>query len=126
MVKISVNDLVYEPPSGEVITEINGNKYTWKIRGFTTDELEEIASVHSVEYDRDPVTNKPIARLNYGILRRYIIFEGVIEPPAIILEQFKEWTLDVVKKLRSAIRSELWDGINDLSDDIDIFTKKSN
>lgn len=126
MIYISLNDLVYEPPSGEVITEINGTAYTWKIRGFTTDELEEVASVNAVKYDKDPVTQKPFARLNYGILRRYIIFEGVVEPPAIILEHFGEWTIEVVQKLRSNIRSDLWNGINELSDDIDVFTKKSS
>lgn len=118
---MSLEDLVYKPPTGEIITEINGTSYSWKLRGFTADEIENLASQQAIGYAIDPNTKKPIARLNYGVLRRYVIFEGVVEPPAI----FEEWTIETVQSLRSSIRELLWEGINNLSDDVELFVKKS-
>ncbi|MCK5161030.1 MAG: hypothetical protein KAQ99_05595, partial [Candidatus Aureabacteria bacterium] len=118
---MSIEDLVYEPPTGEIITEINGNSYHWKLRGFTADEIENLASQNAIGYAIDPTTKKPVARLNYGVLRRHVIFEGVVEQPAI----FEEWTIEVVQSLRSKVREQLWEGINNLSDDVELFVKKS-
>lgn len=113
--------LIFEPIEEEIPIQYNGGTYPFTVRGFTADEFEDVASKHAVTYDRDPETNKPIGRVNYGILRRFVIFHGVTQPPP----EIEEWTLDAVKKLPGVIRNQLFAAIQDRSDEIEDFQKKS-
>ena len=112
--------LKFEPIEEEIPIQYNGGTYPFTVRGFTADEFEDIAS-HAVTYDRDPETNKPIGRVNYGILRRIAIFEGVIQAPP----EIEEWTLEAVKALPGVIRNQLFVAIKARSDEIEDFQKKS-
>lgn len=118
---MSMDDLIYKPPQEVIEIEINGTIYPWEVRGFSTDEIEELASINAVQYITDPTRDRPAARLNYGLLRRHMIFEGVVTPPEVI----PEWTLEIVKSLKSEVRNRLWDAIETLSDEVELYLKKS-
>jgi len=117
-----LNDLFFDPqPFEKIIDTDNGNRFQFTIKGLSQFEVEEISGHISKEVELDPLTKKPIVKLDPGQYNFQIVLKGVSR--AACNGEPIPWTEETVKRLKGSMRDVILKEIKQRSDGLSTFKK---
>lgn len=117
-----INDLFFDPnPSEKIIETPSGTHFQFTIKGLSAFEVEEISGKISKEVEVDPLTKKPIVKLDPGQYNYQIVLKGVSR--AACNGNPIPWDEETVQRLKGWIRDELLEEIKQRSDGLSGFKK---